>query len=185
MLFLNHIRLCLEIVRDKMVRITWARLGRLFSCCKCEFFLICILVIWQVIAANSVDVMCNCHGSHVLRSLLCLCKGVPLDKSRFYLSKSTTVLAERLNSKEFPSKKDDAANFQSGFPNLLNLLVSEMLKHARKCIKALQVDTFSSLVFQACFPDNFCEFMYAYIHTIRLVMALFAIRLGGRLLVFF
>ncbi|KAJ1390769.1 Armadillo-type fold [Sesbania bispinosa] len=107
-----------------------------------------LTMICKVIAANSVDVMCNCYGSHVLRSLLCLCKGVLLDKSGYYLSKSATVLAERVNLKEFPSRKDDAADFHSGSPNLLNLLVSEMLKHARKCIKALQVDKFSSLVFQ-------------------------------------
>lgn len=114
---------------------------------------ICILVIWQVIAANSVDVLCNCYGSHVLRSLLCLCKGVHLDKFGYYVSKSATNLAERLNLKTFPSKEDDTTNFQPGFPNLLKFLVSEMLKHARKFIKILQVDQFSSLVLQACFPD--------------------------------
>ncbi|QCE13394.1 nucleolar protein 9 [Vigna unguiculata] len=106
-----------------------------------------LTVICKVIAANSVDVMCNCYGSHVLRTLLCLCRGVPLDKCGYYLSKSTTLLAERLNSKEF-SKKDDATNFQPGFPNLLKVLVSDILKHAKKYIKILQVDQFSSLVFQ-------------------------------------
>lgn len=106
-----------------------------------------LTVICKVIAANSVDVMCNCYGSHVLRTLLCLCRGVPLDKSAYYLSKSTTLLAERLNSKEF-SKKDDETNFEPGFPNLLKVLVSDMLKHAKKRIKTLQVDQFSSLVFQ-------------------------------------
>lgn len=119
------------------------------------WILIRIHVIWQVIAANSVDVMCNCYGSHVLRTLLCLCRGVPLDKSGYYLSKSTTVLADRLNSKEFSSKKYDATNFQPGFPNLLKSLVSDMLKHAKKCIKILQVDQFSSLVFQVSFPSLF------------------------------
>ncbi|CAJ1976064.1 unnamed protein product [Sphenostylis stenocarpa] len=106
-----------------------------------------LTVICKVIAANSVNVMCDCYGSHVLRTLLCLCRGVPLDKSGYYLSKSNTVLAERLNSKEF-SNKDVATNFQPGFPNLLKLLVSDTLKHAKKCIKTLQVDQFSSLVFQ-------------------------------------
>lgn len=106
-----------------------------------------------MIAANSVDVMCNCYGSHVLRSLLCLCKGVQLDKFGYYVSKLATNLAERLNLKTFPSKEDDAASFQPGFPHLLKFLVSEMLKHARKFIKILQVDQFSSLVLQACFPD--------------------------------
>nr|KYP72025.1 Pumilio domain-containing protein C14orf21 isogeny [Cajanus cajan] len=107
-----------------------------------------LTIICKVIAANSVDVMCNCYASHVLRTLLCLCRGVPLDRCGYFLSKSTTGLAERLNSKNFPSKKDDTANFQPGFPNLLKLLVTEMLEHAKKCIKTLQVDQFSSLVFQ-------------------------------------
>ncbi|XP_045794818.1 pumilio homolog 23 isoform X2 [Trifolium pratense] len=104
-----------------------------------------LTVICKVIAANSVDVMCNCYGSHVLRTLICLCKGVPLDKSGFYLSKCTTALAERLNFKHFSSNKDD---FQHGFPNLLNLLVSDIFNHATKYIKFLQLDQFSSLVFQ-------------------------------------
>lgn len=113
-----------------------------------------------MIAANSVDVMCNCYGSHVLRTLLCLCRGVPLDKSAYYLSKSTTLLAERLNSKEF-SKKDDETNFEPGFPNLLKVLVSDMLKHAKKRIKTLQVDQFSSLVFQVSFPSpSFSSYIY-------------------------
>lgn len=112
-----------------------------------------ILVVWQVSAANSVDVMCNCYGSHVLRSLLCLCKGVHLDKFGHYISRSATILAERLNLKTFTSKEDNATNFQPGFPNLLKFLVSEMLKHGKKIIKALQVDQFSSLVLQACVSD--------------------------------
>jgi nucleolar protein 9 len=110
-----------------------------------------LTVICKVIAANSVDVMCNCHGSHVLRTLLCLCKGVPLDKSGFYLSKSTTALAERLNFKHHSSSNIHDDDFHSGFPNLLNLLVSEMFNHATKYIKSLQLDQFSSLVFQVCF----------------------------------
>ncbi|KAL2345982.1 hypothetical protein Fmac_007267 [Flemingia macrophylla] len=107
-----------------------------------------LTIICKVVAANSIDLMCNCYGSHVLRTLLCLCRGVPLDKCGHYFSKSTTGLSERFNSKEFPSKENDTTNFQPGFPNLLKLLVSEMLKHAKKCINSLQVDQFSSLVFQ-------------------------------------
>ncbi|KAK7285692.1 hypothetical protein RJT34_20470 [Clitoria ternatea] len=104
-------------------------------------------MVCKAIAADSVHVMSNCYGSHVLRTLLCLCRGVPFDNSDYYLSKSTKVLAERLNFKDFSSRKDDM-NFQPGFPNLLKLLVSEMLSHAKKHIKTLQVDQFSSLVFQ-------------------------------------
>ena len=104
-----------------------------------------LTLICNVIASNSLDVMCNCYGSHVLRTLLCLCKGVPLDKSGFYLSKSTTALAERLNFKQFSSNKDA---FHPGFPNLLNSLVSHMFIHVTKYIRSLQLDQFSSLVFQ-------------------------------------
>lgn len=110
--------------------------------------------------------MCNCYGSHVLRTLLCLCRGVPLDKCGYYLSKSTTLLAERLNSKEF-SKKDDATNFLPGFPNLLKVLVSDMLKHAKKYIKTLQVDQFSSLVFQVSFPS---PSLFFYIFCIKWII---------------
>ena len=95
--------------------------------------------------------MSNCYGSHVLRSLLCLCKGVQLDKSEYYVSKPATALAERLSSKAFPSKSANITNFQSGFPNLLKFLVSEMLKHTKKHIMTMQVDQYSSLVLQACF----------------------------------
>lgn len=112
-----------------------------------------LTVICKVIAANSVDVMCDCYGSHVLRTLLCLLKGVPLDKSGYYLSKSTTALAERLNFKQFSSNKDA---FLPGFPNLLNSLVSEMFKLSRKWIKDLQFDQFSSLVFQVCVSPYLC-----------------------------
>ncbi|MED6204748.1 hypothetical protein PIB30_011720 [Stylosanthes scabra] len=105
-----------------------------------------LTTVCKVMTDSSVEVMRNCHGSHVIRTLLCLCKGVPLDKSEYYFSKSTTVLAGRLNLSV--SKKHDATNFQSGFPNLLKLLVLEMLKNAGKSIKTLQVDPFSSLVFQ-------------------------------------
>ncbi|KAL4306042.1 hypothetical protein HN51_039984 [Arachis hypogaea] len=105
-----------------------------------------LTTVCKVMAASSVEVMRNCYGSHVLRTLLCLCKGVPLDKSEYYFSKAATVLAGRLNLNV--SKKHDATKFQSGFPNLLKLFVSEMLKNAGKSIKTLQVDPFSSFVFQ-------------------------------------
>ncbi|XP_028787753.1 pumilio homolog 23-like, partial [Neltuma alba] len=107
-----------------------------------------LTVICKVVAANSVDVMCNCYGSHVLRSLLCLCKGVPLDKCGYYVSKSATNVADRLNLKTFPSKEDDPAQFQPGFPELLKFLVSEILVHVKEFSKTLLVDQFSSLVLQ-------------------------------------
>lgn len=119
-----------------------------------------LTVICKVIAANSLDVMCNCYGSHVLRTLLCLLKGVPLDKSGYYLSKSTTALAERLNFKQFSSNKD---GFLPGFPSLLNSLVSEMFKHSRKWIKDLQLDQFSSLVFQVRVSPYLCPLTWVHV----------------------
>lgn len=107
------------------------------------------LSFWQVVAASSVDLMCNCYGSHVLRSLLCLCKGVQPDKCEQYVSKSATNVADRLNLKPFPSKGDHPAQFHPGFPDLLKSLVSEILKAVKEFSKILLVDQFSSLVLQA------------------------------------
>nr|XP_043623770.1 pumilio homolog 23 [Erigeron canadensis]XP_043623771.1 pumilio homolog 23 [Erigeron canadensis] len=104
--------------------------------------------ICQAIVLNPVEVMTNCHGSHVLRSLLCLCKGVPLDSSDFHSKKSSAVLAQRLN---FKSSRSDGNGFQGkqmGFPDMLKFLVSEILKAARKDIEFLQVDQYGSLVLQ-------------------------------------
>ncbi|CAK9144687.1 unnamed protein product [Ilex paraguariensis] len=107
-----------------------------------------LTTICQAIVVNPVDVMCDCYGSHVLRSLLCLCKGVPLDASEFHGTKASTVLAERLNFRPSFLDKNSAQHFQHGYPNLLKFLVSEMLNTSRKDIATLQVDQYSSLVLQ-------------------------------------
>jgi nucleolar protein 9 len=114
------------------------------------FFLIKILCYCQVVVANAVDLMSSCHGSHVLRSLLCLCKGATIDSSEFHVTKSSTVLAERLNFKA-SRMEEDYSPHQLGFPDLLKFLVSGMIKFTRKDFKTMQVDQFSSLVLQACF----------------------------------
>ncbi|KAL6996184.1 hypothetical protein U1Q18_006318 [Sarracenia purpurea var. burkii] len=106
-------------------------------------------MICKVIVDNPVEMMCNCYGSHVLRSLLCFCKGVPLDSPEFHATKSSTVLAERLNFR--PSRlegNNDSQYLQQGFPNLLKFLVSGMLNCSRKDISTLQADKSSSLVLQ-------------------------------------
>ncbi|KAK3025135.1 hypothetical protein RJ639_043917 [Escallonia herrerae] len=107
----------------------------------------------EAIVANPVEVMHNCHGSHVLRSLLCLCKGVPLDSSEFHATKSSTVLAARLNIKPPRHDRNDSQHCQQGFEDLLKFLVTEMLKAAKQDIASLQVDQYSSLVLQACFQQ--------------------------------
>ena len=95
---------------------------------------------------NPVDLMCNCYGSHVLRSLLCFCKGVPLDSSEFRGAKTSKFLAERLNFKVSQMDGNDSQHLEQGFPNLLKFLVSGMVNCTREDIKTLQVDQCSSLV---------------------------------------
>ncbi|GMI91711.1 pumilio 23 [Hibiscus trionum] len=105
-------------------------------------------MICKVIVVNPVDLMCNCYGSHVLRSFLCLCKGVPLDSSEFHGTKGSKVLAERLNFKVSHLHEIDSQQFQQGFPNLLKFLVSGMVNCTREDMKTLQVDQYGSLVLQ-------------------------------------
>lgn len=103
-----------------------------------------------MILKNPVDLMCDCYGSHVLRSLLSLFKGVPLDSSEIRMRKSSSALSERFHFKASRSDVDVSPNVIPGFPDLLKFLVSGMLKCARNNIKTLQVDQYSSLVLQAC-----------------------------------
>lgn len=105
-------------------------------------------MICKVIVVNPVDLMCGCYGSHVLRSLLCLCKGVPLDSSEFHGGKSSKVLAERFNFKVSEFHGNDSQHLEQGFPDLLKFLVSGMVNCTREDIKTLQVDQYSSLVLQ-------------------------------------
>ncbi|XP_076885775.1 pumilio homolog 23-like [Bidens hawaiensis] len=104
--------------------------------------------ICRAIVANSIDVMVNCHGSHVIRSLLCLCKGMPLDSSDFHSKKSSAALAQRLNFKCSRSDRIGSHVLHQGFPDMLKFLVSEILKAAKKDIEILQVDQYGSLVLQ-------------------------------------
>ncbi|XP_059639993.1 pumilio homolog 23 [Cornus florida] len=107
-----------------------------------------LTTICQEIILNPVDVMCNCYGSHVLRSLLCLLKGMRLDSSEFHVTKSSSVLAERLNFRPSRLGGNVSQDLQQGFPDLLKFLVSEMLNCARKDIETLQHNQYSSLVLQ-------------------------------------
>lgn len=103
----------------------------------------------QVIVVKPVDVMCNRYGSHVLRSLLCLCKGMPLDSSQeFHVTKSSTILAERFNTMDIKFGGNSTPHLQRGFPDLLKFLVTGMVECARKEIATLQIDQYSSLVLQ-------------------------------------
>ncbi|KAK4427451.1 Pumilio23 [Sesamum alatum] len=101
----------------------------------------------QAIVVNPVDIMCDCYGSHVLRRLLCLCKGVPVDSSEFHSIKPSVVLAERLNLRSSQLDGHESQQNQP-FPDQLKFLISEMLNPLRSDIAILQVNQYSSLVLQ-------------------------------------
>ncbi|KAJ6942744.1 pumilio [Populus alba x Populus x berolinensis] len=104
--------------------------------------------ICKVIVASPVDMMCNCYGSHVFRSLLCLCGGVPLDSPVFHRAKPSMILAERLNLSISSAPGNNLSHHHQGFPGLLKFLVSGMLNYSEEDVKYLLVDQYSSLVFQ-------------------------------------
>lgn len=99
--------------------------------------------------------MCDCYGSHVLRSLLCLCRGVPLDSSEIHATKSSILLAERLNVKMSQPKDNNLQHLQPRFPELLKLLVSGILDTMQKDMGTFQANQYSSLVLQASFIRQF------------------------------
>lgn len=104
--------------------------------------------ICKEIVANPVDIMCNVHGSHVLRSFLCLCKGASLDSSEFHHTKSSTTLAGRVNSRSYRSEGVD--HTRENFPDLLNSLVSGIIRGAGIDLRTIQANQYSSMVLQTC-----------------------------------
>ncbi|KAL3720718.1 hypothetical protein ACJRO7_005517 [Eucalyptus globulus] len=106
-----------------------------------------LTMICKVIVENPADLMYNCYGSHVLRRLLCLCKGVSLDSAEFQGTKSSTNVAERLNLKTSRPNEHAQLNLGHGFPGLLKDLVTGMLNCTAND-KNLLVDRFGSLVLQ-------------------------------------
>ncbi|KAK6118730.1 hypothetical protein DH2020_047535 [Rehmannia glutinosa] len=103
--------------------------------------------LFQAIVVNPVDIMCNCYGSHVLRRLLCLCKGVPIDSLEFHSTKPSMVLAERLNLRSSQLDNHESQQNQP-FPNQLKFLISEMLNPSRADIAILQVNQYISFLWQ-------------------------------------
>lgn len=102
-----------------------------------------------MIVENPADLMYNCYGSHVLRRLLCLCKGVSLDSAEFQGTKSSTNVAERLNLKTSHPNEHAQQKLGHGFPGLLKDLITGML-NCTADDKSVLVDQFGSLVLQAC-----------------------------------
>ncbi|WVZ74225.1 hypothetical protein U9M48_022436 [Paspalum notatum var. saurae] len=79
--------------------------------------------------------MSSCYGSHVLRTLLCLCKGVPLELLQdFHTTKRSAILAERLScgtnqaSGRVP-KNFTALKLSFGDDNELHHIISILLSY--------------------------------------------------------
>ncbi|KAK3157466.1 hypothetical protein QOZ80_2AG0122780 [Eleusine coracana subsp. coracana] len=105
--------------------------------------------ICKVIAADATNVMSSCYGSHVLRTLLCLCKGVPLDSlQNFHTTKRSAVLAERLSCGSNQLGGHGPQKFENGFIDVFKSFVRRMLHHVKNDIATLCVDKNSSLVLQ-------------------------------------
>ncbi|KAL1214456.1 Pumilio-like protein 23 [Cardamine amara subsp. amara] len=106
----------------------------------------------KVIVDKPLDMLCNCYGSHVLRRLLCLCKGVSLDSPELHGAKSSKALAKRMNLKmshfDENENENDLQIPHQGFPDVFKNLLSGLLNCSREDMKYLQVDQYCSLVLQ-------------------------------------
>ncbi|KAI4325706.1 hypothetical protein MLD38_031081 [Melastoma candidum] len=107
-----------------------------------------LMVICKEILKSPADLMCSCYGSHVLRRLLCLCKGVSVDASEFNGVKSSASVAERFNLKASKPNELDSEPLGPGFPGLLQLLTSGLVKCVKENHLVVQADRFGSLVLQ-------------------------------------
>ncbi|XP_020587361.1 pumilio homolog 23 [Phalaenopsis equestris] len=106
--------------------------------------------ICQVVSVDSVNIMCNRYGSHVLRSLLCLCMGVPLGVlEEFHVSKPSSVLAERFNCMPVQPGGRILRNPQNSFPDTFKFLVQEILNNAKDEISTLRTEKYCSFVLQS------------------------------------
>lgn len=102
-----------------------------------------------MVARDAINLMSSIYGSHVLRSLLCLCKGVPLESlEQFHVSKSSIILAKRLNNHPARQIGKNHESSQLGFENVFKSLIMEILNHAKDEMKNLVCDKCSSFVLQ-------------------------------------
>ncbi|KAF8111247.1 hypothetical protein N665_0076s0234 [Sinapis alba] len=104
--------------------------------------------ICKVIVEKPLDMICNCYGSHVLRTLLSLCKGVSVDPPELRGAKSSKALAKRLNLKMSHLDENNLQFSHQGFPDVFTYLLSGIINCSREDMKYLQVDQYSSLVLQ-------------------------------------
>lgn len=104
-------------------------------------------LICQVVGERATDMMSNCYGSHVVRSLLSLLSGVTFEASDKRTGGHSGGLLGRLshtqNRADIP-KQDDII-----FPQLLQPLVERLLEAARRNTLQLCRDPFAGPVLQA------------------------------------
>ncbi|KAJ1687263.1 hypothetical protein LUZ63_018653 [Rhynchospora breviuscula] len=106
-------------------------------------------LICKIVAKDSVSVMQSRYGSHVLRSLLCLCKGVPLDRlDEFHVTKRSDILATRVSAGPNKPEGKIRNEFENRFESVFKFLVRELVDRAKYDMAKLRVDQFSSFVLQ-------------------------------------
>ncbi|MQM15924.1 hypothetical protein Taro_048877, partial [Colocasia esculenta] len=112
-----------------------------------------LMKICEEVVVDSVNVMSSPYGSHVLRSLICICKGLPMDAlEEYHNMKSFSALAERLNPQSSGKKPHQP---EHGFPDTFKFLVMETLRHSKDDIATLCVNKYSSLtVLKLLVGDN-------------------------------
>ncbi|KAK9150888.1 hypothetical protein Syun_009197 [Stephania yunnanensis] len=94
--------------------------------------------------ANALDLMCSCYGSHVLRSLLCVCKGVSVDALEdFHTTKKSATLVKRLKLLKFLIV-EMLKNFQRGHDKQLHALVMGWVSNCKKGEEFFQTNIITS-----------------------------------------
>lgn len=98
-----------------------------------------LVAVCQAMGERAADMMSNCYGSHVLRSLLSLLSGATLETSSDKKIRRLSI-----------STKGNVAKCESiPFPDLLHNLVEKLLEAAKKNVAQLHEDPFTSPVLQA------------------------------------
>ncbi|KAK9153269.1 hypothetical protein Sjap_000749 [Stephania japonica] len=100
--------------------------------------------ICQVVVANALDLMCSCYGSHVLRSLLCVCKGVPMDAlEEFHTTKKSATLVRRLSTNASQSSGNISQEYiQSYAASISSLESGYVLESAKNAGGARVIESF-------------------------------------------
>lgn len=106
---------------------------------------------WQAVGEgeNGSDMISSRYGSHVLRQLLSLCSGVPLETGSG--GKAPNSLAERLGTKASKFRGAGAPRPRGHrFPDQLHLLVEKLLESCQETITELRAGSAGGPALQVC-----------------------------------